>query len=434
MANLKDLIVNRAARVIGKVYAPEFVGKLTGNADTATTATNLGTSNVGSNTTPIYLSAGTPTAIGYTIAKNVPANAEFTDTKVTAVGNHYTPSTDSSSALNVDASSTTSASWNSTSLVTGVNISRDAKGHVTGLTVDSIKMPANPNTDTHYTAKNVVASSSTGTANVTAATDNPYVNLIENGTVRSTHQIKGSGATTVKTDTSGNIVISSTDTNTHYKATPVLGATDAVANATSKTSDPYLNISENGGKSGGIQIKGSGATSVSAANGIITISSTDTNTTYSNKTAASGGTDVSLVTTGEKYTWNSKANGVHNHTKSDITDFPTLAAVATSGNFRDLSDKPPYIENMVNTEDLNYLVTSGFYRIKNGQANAPGDWGQLLVVHGGEDTIGQLYFSSLDGALYSRAGNPPQVGGSGSWLDWRRLWREGDAVSGAVFN
>ncbi len=39
MANLKDLIVNGAARVIGKVYAPEFVGKLTGNADTATKAT-----------------------------------------------------------------------------------------------------------------------------------------------------------------------------------------------------------------------------------------------------------------------------------------------------------------------------------------------------------------------------------------------------------
>lgn len=31
-------------------------------------------------------------------------------------------------------------------------------------------------------------------------------------------------------------------------------------------------------------------------------------TTYSSKAAASGGTDVSLVTTGEKYTWNSKTN------------------------------------------------------------------------------------------------------------------------------
>ena len=38
----------------------------------------------------------------------------------------------------------------------------------------------------------------------------------------------------------------------------------------------------------------------------ITIAATDT--TYSSKAAASGGTDVSLVTTGEKYTWNSKTS------------------------------------------------------------------------------------------------------------------------------
>ena len=72
------------------------------------------------------------------------------DTKVTAVGNHYTPAANTASELTVDASSTTAATWNSTSLVTGVNIQRDAKGHVVGVTVDSIKMPANPNTDTNY--------------------------------------------------------------------------------------------------------------------------------------------------------------------------------------------------------------------------------------------------------------------------------------------
>lgn len=48
----------------------------------------------------------------------------------------------------------------------------------------------------------------------------------------------------------------------------------------------------------------------------------DTNTTYSSLAAANGGATVSLVTTGEKYTWNSKAAGTHTHTKSQITDFP----------------------------------------------------------------------------------------------------------------
>ena len=33
-----------------------------------------------------------------------------------------------------------------------------------------------------------------------------------------------------------------------------------------------------------------------------------TDTTYTSKTAASGGTEVSLVTTGEKYTWNNKSS------------------------------------------------------------------------------------------------------------------------------
>lgn len=40
--------------------------------------------------------------------------------------------------------------------------------------------------------------------------------------------------------------------------------------------------------------------SSSYSNGVITLEATDT--TYESKAAASGGTDVSLVTTGEKYT------------------------------------------------------------------------------------------------------------------------------------
>lgn len=57
----------------------------------------------------------------------------------------------------------------------------------------------------------------------------------------------------------------------------------------------------------------------------------DNNTTYSSITAANGGTAVSLVTTGEKYTWNSKADAGHTHKKSEITDFPT-SLPANGGN------------------------------------------------------------------------------------------------------
>ena len=37
---------------------------------------------------------------------------------------------------------------------------------------------------------------------------------------------------------------------------------------------------------------------------------------------------------------NGKSDTGHTHTVSDVTDFPTLATVATSGSYNDLSNKP----------------------------------------------------------------------------------------------
>lgn len=85
---------------------------------------------------------------GKTIGKSVPSNAEFTDTKVTAVGNHYTPAADASSELSASASGATAA-W-SIDVVKAVKLQRDAKGHVVGVSVTSGKLPARPN-DTKVT-------------------------------------------------------------------------------------------------------------------------------------------------------------------------------------------------------------------------------------------------------------------------------------------
>ena len=121
-------------------------------------ATALTSTSIGSTTNPVYFnSAGVPKACTHSLSTSVPANAVFTDSKVTSVENHYDPSANTASELSVDASSTTAATWNSTSIVTGVNLQRDAKGHVVGVTVDSVKMPANPNSDT----KNTTGSSDT---------------------------------------------------------------------------------------------------------------------------------------------------------------------------------------------------------------------------------------------------------------------------------
>lgn len=50
------------------------------NVANATTASKLGSTTVGGTTQPIYLANGTATALAYTIAKSVPADAVFTDT------------------------------------------------------------------------------------------------------------------------------------------------------------------------------------------------------------------------------------------------------------------------------------------------------------------------------------------------------------------
>jgi hypothetical protein len=89
------------------------------------------------------------------------------------------------------------------------NVTVNATGHVTaGSTVAYLT--------TQNTSKNIVANSNTATADAVATNGNVHINHLENSTVTSAHRISGSGATTVTSDASGNITISSTDTNTTY--------------------------------------------------------------------------------------------------------------------------------------------------------------------------------------------------------------------------
>ena len=135
------------------------------------------------------------------------------DTGVTHVDNHYAPAKDDTKELN--ASSTTAATWGSTSLVTGLQ--RDAKGHVVG--VKSIKMPANPNT----IGKNVIGTQN-ATANSAQSTNgNVYLTHVDGGTAQSSHQIKGDGKVSVASDVNGNIIITGSKTTVEE-----LGLTNAM--------------------------------------------------------------------------------------------------------------------------------------------------------------------------------------------------------------
>lgn len=67
------------------------------------------------------------------------------------------------------------------------------------------------NTDTHWTS-HLYAGASNGTANAATTNGNTYLILCDNTTARDRRKIAGSGATTVTSDASGNITISSTNT------------------------------------------------------------------------------------------------------------------------------------------------------------------------------------------------------------------------------
>jgi len=79
----------------------------------------------------------------------------------------------------------------------------------------TVTMPANPNTDTHWTTT-MYAGAKDAKSNAATTNGNTYIKLYDNSTVRSQLNIKGSGATTVTTDANGVITISSTDNNTTY--------------------------------------------------------------------------------------------------------------------------------------------------------------------------------------------------------------------------
>ena len=89
------------------------------------------------------------TVNGLTVQTAVPANAKFTDDSVTSSAKHYTPATASGQDKTASASGATAA-WG-IDVVKGVTLNTDGKGHVTGLSVTSGKIPGNPDTDTKVT-------------------------------------------------------------------------------------------------------------------------------------------------------------------------------------------------------------------------------------------------------------------------------------------
>lgn len=79
-------------------------------------------------------------------------------------------------------------------------------------------------TDTHYTTHLITGASATATANAAATNGKVYLNLLDNTTIRESHNIVGSGATTVTCDANGKITINTTSSSyTHPTYTAITG-------------------------------------------------------------------------------------------------------------------------------------------------------------------------------------------------------------------
>ena len=140
------------------------------------------------------------------------------------------------------------------------------------------------------------------------------------------------GLYSVEVDKSGYLAVRVPWKNTTYT---VNNATYTVKTKVGSTTTSVSDFTANQSSADDVTfIQGTNVTlTPDTTNRTITIAATDT--TYSSKTAASGGTDVSLVTTGEKYTWNNKstlaigttastaAAGNHTHTLSIAADSGT---------------------------------------------------------------------------------------------------------------
>ena len=161
------------------------------------------------------------------------------------------------------------------------------------------------NTDTHWTSKNIVGASATATANAAATNGNVYMNHLENSSVKSSHKIVGSGATKVISDASGNITISSTDTNTDTKVTAVGNHYTPSGGTTTSASGGTLTDITNSSR--GVQVV-TGVTKDAAGHvtGVTSVALKSVNTTYS---AASGSAAGIVSTSAQTFAGNKTFNG-----------------------------------------------------------------------------------------------------------------------------
>ena len=267
------------------VTAPTFSGALLGNASTATKATQ-DSAGQQINTTYIKGLSVSGKTITYTKGDGTTGTITTQDNNTTyAAGTGLSLSGTTFNHKNSVTAGTAQGDANKTLTFGGTftipTITYDAQGHITGKGTTTMTMPANPNTDTHWTTG--ITAGETGTTSNSATTNgNTFIKIKDNSTHRGQIKIVGSGATSVSSDANGVITINSTDNNTTYGSMSVDEGTTGTATTnrvlTAANLKGIINAhaptKTGGGASGtwGISISGNAA-SASKVNNKLTVGS-----------------------------------------------------------------------------------------------------------------------------------------------------------------
>ena len=267
------------------VTAPTFSGALLGNASTATKATQ-DSAGQQINTTYIKGLSISGKTITYTKGDGSTGTITTQDNNTTySAGTGLSLSGTTFNHKNSVTAGTAQGDASKTLTFGGTftipTITYDAQGHITGKGTTTMTMPANPNTDTHWTTG--ITAGATGTTSNSATTNgNTFIKIKDNSTHRGQIKLVGSGATSVSSNAEGVITISSTDNNTTYGSMSVSEGTTGTATTnrvlTAANLKGIINAhaptKTGGGASGtwGISISGNAA-SASKVNNKLTVGS-----------------------------------------------------------------------------------------------------------------------------------------------------------------
>ena len=180
--------------------------------------------------------------------------------------------------------------------------------------------------------------------------------------------------------------------NTTYvsKITTTAGAHTAISNKSGAVSFNVPTTAAHVGIKFGYTTSGNNRAVLQDSSGNLYVTQKDDNTTYSSKAAASGGTEVSLVTTGEKYTWNSKTSntGTITSVKTTAGAHSTINITSGAANFN-VPTKTSHLTN--DSGFITSSVLNNYLPLTGGKVTGPTTFGDTVSID--DLNAGQLVVS-----------------------------------------